>query len=152
MYKLFFSISHAEDLQKTKFVKHVVPIPIVKLGRMIPPFVSASKIMLETHYKVVDVNVNLQETVLNLRNVKDSNAYQYAEKEFVVKMLTVKLEITVLNVHAHPISLVTDTLDAILNVQSTTIALETRPVSNSNVETHAENLIQTFVAKVQTVK
>ena len=27
-----------------------------------------------------------------------------------------------------------------------------RLVSNSNVETHAENLIQTFVAKVQTVK
>ena len=67
-------------------------------------------------------------------------------------MQTVKLEITVLNVHAHLIFLVTDTLDAILNVQSTTIVLETRPVLNSNVETHAESQIQMYAAKEQTAK
>ena len=64
-------------------MKHVVPIPIVKSGRMIPLFVSASKIMLETHYKVVDVNVSLLETALNPKNVNDSNASLFVEKTVI---------------------------------------------------------------------
>jgi len=141
-----------ESSLEMKFVKLVELIPIVKLVKTILQFVNVNKIMSEIPFKDVDVNVNLQETVLNLKNVKDSNAYQYAEKEFVAKMPTVRLEITVLNVHAHLISLVTDTLDAILNVLSTTIALETRPVSNSNVEIHVESQIQMYAAKEQTAK
>jgi len=133
-------------------VKLVELIPIAKLVKTILQFVNVNKIMSEIPFKDVDVNVNLQETVLNPKNVKDSNAYQYVEKEFVVKMPTVKPEITELNVHAHLISLVTDTLDATLNVQSTTIALETKPVLNSNVETHAENQIQMYADKEQTAK
>ena len=37
--------------------------------------------MLVTHFRAVDENVNLQETVLNLKNANDSNVYLYAEKE-----------------------------------------------------------------------
>merc|ERR1719414_328683 len=135
-----------------KFVKLVELIPIAKLVKTILQFVNVNKTMSEIHFKDVDVNVNLQETVLNPKNVKDSNAYRYVEKEFVAKMPTVKLEITEPNVLAHQISSVTDTLDATLNVQSTTIVLETKPVLNSNVETHAENQIQMYAAKEQTAK
>jgi len=141
-----------ESSLEMKFVKLVELIPIAKLVKTILQFVNVNKIMSEIPFKDVDVNVNLQETVLNPKNVKDSNAYQYVEKEFVVKMPTVKPEITELNVHAHLISLVTDTLDATLNVQNTTIALETKPVLNSNVETHAENQIQMYADKEQTAK
>lgn len=105
-----------------------------------------------THFKDVDENVNLQEIVLNPKNASDSNVYLFAEKELVVKMQTVKLETTVLNVHVHLISLVMAILDVTLNVQNTTIALETKHASNSNVEIHAENPIQTYVVKEQTVK
>lgn len=48
---------------------------------MIHQFVNVNQTMLVTHYKAVDENVNLQETVLNLKNANDSNAYLYAEKE-----------------------------------------------------------------------
>ena len=48
---------------------------------MIHQFVNVNQTMLVTHYKAVDENVNLPETVLNLKNANDSNAYLYAEKE-----------------------------------------------------------------------
>ena len=79
-----FLFRHAEDLQKTKFVRHVVPIQIVKLGRTTPPFVSASKIMLEIHYQAVNVNVSLQETVPSPKNVSDSNASLFVEKTVIL--------------------------------------------------------------------
>jgi len=108
--------------------------------------------MLVTHFRVVDENANLQEIVLNPKNASDSNVYQYAEKERVVKMQTVKQETTELNAHVHLISLVMVILDVTLNVQNTTIAPETKHVSNSNVEIHAENPIQMYVVKEQTAK
>jgi len=108
--------------------------------------------MLVTHFKAAEENVNLQETVLNLKNANDSNVYLYAEKELVVKMPTVKQETTELNAHVHLISLVMAILDVTLNVQNTTTAPETKHVSNSNVEIHAENPIQMYVVKEQTAK
>ena len=48
---------------------------------MIHQFVNVNQTMLVTHFKAVDENVNLQETVLNLKNANDSNVYLYAEKE-----------------------------------------------------------------------
>ena len=67
-------------------------------------------------------------------------------------MQTVKQETTELNAHVHLISLVMAILDVTLNVQNMTIALEIKPVLNSNVETHAENQIQMYADKEQTAK
>lgn len=69
-----------------------------------------------------------------------------------MKILIAKLEITVPNVHALLIFLEMGIPDVIQNVLNTTIAHETRLALNSNVEILVGNLIQTFVAKVQTVK
>lgn len=129
-----------------------MPIQIVKLGRTTPPFVSASKIMLEIHYQAVNVNVSLQETVPSPKNVSDSNASLFVEKMPAAKTLIAKLEITVPNVHALLIFLEMGIPDVIQNVLNTTIAHETRLALNSNVEILVGNLIQTFVAKAQTVK
>ena len=68
-------------------MKHVVPIQIVKLGKMTPPFVSASKIMLEIHYKDVDVSASLQETAPNPKNVSNSNASLFVEKTVILFFL-----------------------------------------------------------------
>jgi len=119
---------------------------------MIPQFASVNKIMLVIHYRVVDVSVNHQETARHPKNVRDSNAFPFVEKTHVVRMPIVKQEITVRSVHAHLTSSEMAIPDVTQNVPNTMTAHETRLVSNSNVETHAENLIQTFVAKVQTVK
>lgn len=108
--------------------------------------------MLETHCKVVDENVNLQETALNLKNASNSNVYLFAEKELVVKMLTARQGTTELNAHALPISLVMDIPDVIQNVQNMTIVPETRLVWNLNAETHAENQIQMCAVKEQIAK
>jgi len=141
-----------ENLQETRSVRLVEPIQIVKLDQMIPQFVNVNKTMSETHFKAAEENANLQETVHNPKNVNDSNVFQYVEKERVEKMLTAKPETTVLNVHVLLISLVMAILDVTLNVQNMTIARETRLVSNSNVETHVESLIQMYVVKEQTAK
>lgn len=108
--------------------------------------------MLEIHYQAVNVNVSLQETVPSPKNVSDSNASLFVEKTPVVKTLIAKLEITVPNVHALLIFLEMGIPDVIQNVLNTTIAHETRLALNSNVEILVGNLIQTFVAKAQTVK
>lgn len=119
---------------------------------MIPPFVNVNKIMLEIHYKVVDVNVNLQETALNPKNVSNSNAFLFAEKTPVARTLIAKLEITVPNVHALLTFSEMAIPDVTPNVLNTTIAHETKLVLNSNVEIPVGNLIQTSVVKVQTVR
>lgn len=108
--------------------------------------------MLEIHYQVANVNVSLQETVPNPKNVSDSNASLFVEKTPAAKTLIAKLEITVPNVHALLIFLEMGIPDVIQNVLNTTIAHETRLALNSNVEILVGNLIQTFVAKAQTVK
>ena len=48
---------------------------------MILQFASVYEIMSETHFKVVDENVNLQETALSPKNASNSNVYLFAEKE-----------------------------------------------------------------------
>lgn len=117
-----------ENLLETRSVKLAVPIPIVRLVRTILQFANVSQTMSETHFKVVDENVNLQETALNHKNANVSNVYLFVEKELVVKMPTARQETTALSAHVLQISLVMAILDVILNVQNTTIAPETRLV------------------------
>ena len=63
---------------------------------MILQFANVYEIMLETHCKVVDENVNLQETALNLKNASNSNVYLFAEKEvtyffFIIYLIWIEL-------------------------------------------------------------
>lgn len=119
---------------------------------MIPQFVSVNKIMSEIRYKAADVNVNLLETAHLPKNVSDSNAFLFVEKTPVERTLIAKLEITVPNVHVLLTFLEMDIPGVTPNVLNTTIAHEIRHASNSNVEIPVENLIQTFVDKVQTAR
>lgn len=90
----------AVNLPKMKFAKLVVPTLIVKSDKMIGQFVDVKKIILETLSKDADENVIVAEIVQLNKNVYNSNVLLLVEKELVVKMQTVKPEITELNVHA----------------------------------------------------
>lgn len=61
------------DLPKTKYVKPVELIQIVKLDQMIVQFVGAKKITLETLFKGVEENVTVVEIVHHNKNVNNSN-------------------------------------------------------------------------------
>lgn len=115
-----------EDSQKTKSVKHVVPIRIVRLGKMTLLYASVNKTMSATHCKAVGVNANRQETAHLLRNVNGSNAYLSVGKACVERMLTAKPEIIVPNVLALLIFLEMDLPDVTQNVPNMTIAREIR--------------------------
>ena len=65
-------------------MRRVEQIPIVKLGQMIRLFVNAAKVMSETLCRAAGMNVKLPEIVHNLKNVKDLNAKQFAEKEVLI--------------------------------------------------------------------
>lgn len=130
----------------------MAPTQIARLVPMIPQFVSVNKIMSEIRYKAADVNVNLLETAHLPKNVSDSNAFLFVEKTPVERTLIAKLEITVPNVHVLLTFLEMDIPGVTPNVLNTTIAHEIRHASNSNVEIPVENLIQTFVDKVQTAR
>ena len=79
-----------------KFAKLVELILIAKLVKTILQFVNVNKIMSEIPFKDVDVNVNLQETALNLKNASNSNVYLFAEKEvtyffFIIYLIWIEL-------------------------------------------------------------
>ena len=76
----FVLIRAAEDLRKMKSVRHVVPIRIAKLGKMILLSASVNKIMQATPCKAVDVNATPQEIARHRKSVNGLNAYLFAEK------------------------------------------------------------------------
>ena len=65
-------------------MKRVERTPIVRLGQMIHLFVNAAKVTSETLCRAAGMSVKLPEIVHNLKNVKDLNAKQFAEKEVLI--------------------------------------------------------------------
>jgi hypothetical protein len=92
------------DSPKMKFAKLVVLILIVKLGKVIGLFVGVKKIILVTHFKDVEENVNLVEIVQHNKNAFNSDVWQLVVKELVEKMLIAKRETIEHNVNVPQIS------------------------------------------------
>lgn len=102
---------------KMKFAKLVELILIVKLEKVIDLFVGVKKIILVTHSKDVEENVNLVETVQHNKNVFNLDVLQLVAKELVEKMPIAKPGIIEHNVNVHQISWEILIPDAIPNVQ-----------------------------------
>lgn len=118
---------HAEDLPRTRSVKHVVPTQIARSGKMTLLSASVNKIMSVTHCKDVGENVILHEIVRPLRNVNDLNVYLCVEKAYVARMQIARLEIIVQIALVLLIFSEMVTPGVTPNVQNTTIAHKTKP-------------------------
>jgi len=142
----------AEDLLRMKSVKLVGRTLIVRLDKMTDQSADAKQITLVTHYKDAVVSVIQTVIVLKPKNVYNSNVWLPAERELVVITPIVWLEITVPIVPAHLISWEMLEPDVTLSVPDMMNAQTAKPVSNSSVRTHAENLIQMYAVVAPTVK